>query len=116
MAAWLWQVEDLQRLMGGSSESGEGGCGAPPHHPQGHASISIEDFEVLKPISRGAFGRVYLARKRTTGDLFAIKVGLCEGGCGLRMPLESSNIIAQAHYTLNPTRNSIFISSYCVRS
>ena len=36
--------------------------------------MSIDVFEILKPISRGAFGRVYLARKRATGDLFAIKV------------------------------------------
>ena len=36
--------------------------------------MSIDDFEILKPISRGAFGRVYLARKRATGDLYAIKV------------------------------------------
>ncbi|KAK2975849.1 hypothetical protein RJ640_022866, partial [Escallonia rubra] len=35
---------------------------------------SIEDFEIIKPISRGAFGRVFLARKTATGDLFAIKV------------------------------------------
>ncbi|KAJ0910238.1 putative protein kinase AGC-MAST family [Helianthus annuus] len=35
---------------------------------------SIEDFEIIKPISRGAFGRVFLARKRATGDVFAIKV------------------------------------------
>ncbi|KAF3437833.1 hypothetical protein FNV43_RR20589 [Rhamnella rubrinervis] len=35
---------------------------------------SIEHFEIIKPISRGAFGRVFLAKKRTTGDLFAIKV------------------------------------------
>ncbi|CAL5387382.1 unnamed protein product [Camellia sinensis] len=34
---------------------------------------SIEDFEIIKPISRGAFGRVFLARKRATEDLFAIK-------------------------------------------
>ncbi|KAI0240042.1 hypothetical protein L0F63_001246 [Massospora cicadina] len=39
-----------------------------PHIP------SIEDFEIIKPISRGAFGRVYLARKKATQDLFAIKV------------------------------------------
>ncbi|XAR49494.1 Non-specific serine/threonine protein kinase [Bertholletia excelsa] len=42
-----------------------------------HASrdrTSIDDFEIIKPISRGAFGRVFLAKKRTTGDLFAIKV------------------------------------------
>ena len=37
---------------------------------------SIEDFEIIKPISRGAFGRVFLSRKRATGDLFAIKVSL----------------------------------------
>lgn len=37
--------------------------------------MSISDFEILKPISRGAFGRVYLARKRATHDLYAIKVG-----------------------------------------
>lgn len=36
--------------------------------------MTIEDFKVLKPISRGAFGRVYLARKRATGDVYAIKV------------------------------------------
>ncbi|CAH8321798.1 unnamed protein product [Eruca vesicaria subsp. sativa] len=36
--------------------------------------ISIDDFEEIKEISRGAFGRVVLAKKRTTGDIFAIKV------------------------------------------
>jgi hypothetical protein len=36
--------------------------------------MSIDDFEVIKPISRGAFGRVYLARKKATGDPYAIKV------------------------------------------
>lgn len=38
--------------------------GAPP---------SIKDFEIIKPISRGAFGSVYLAKKVATGDYFAIK-------------------------------------------
>lgn len=37
-------------------------------------NISIQDFEILKPISRGAFGRVYLAAKKKTSDLYAIKV------------------------------------------
>jgi hypothetical protein len=35
---------------------------------------SIDDYEILKPISRGAFGRVYLARERASGALFAVKV------------------------------------------
>lgn len=34
---------------------------------------SIHDFEILKPITRGGFGGVYLARKRATNDLYAIK-------------------------------------------
>lgn len=37
---------------------------------------SIEDFVILKPISRGAFGQVYLARKKCNARLYAIKVGL----------------------------------------
>jgi len=36
--------------------------------------VKFEDFEIIKPISRGAYGRVYLARKKKTGDIFAIKV------------------------------------------
>ncbi|XP_017261857.1 serine/threonine-protein kinase greatwall [Kryptolebias marmoratus] len=35
---------------------------------------SIDDFNILKPISRGAFGKVYLARKKCNSRLYAIKV------------------------------------------
>ncbi|WFD33628.1 non-specific serine/threonine protein kinase [Malassezia cuniculi] len=35
---------------------------------------SIKDFVVIKPISKGAYGSVFLARKRATGDYYAIKV------------------------------------------
>ncbi|WFC94424.1 non-specific serine/threonine protein kinase [Malassezia brasiliensis] len=37
-------------------------------------AASIKDFELLKPISKGAYGSVFLARKRATGDHYAIKV------------------------------------------
>ena len=37
-------------------------------------SVSIQDFELVKPIRKGAYGRVYLARKKNTGDIYAIKV------------------------------------------
>ncbi|KAF2315753.1 hypothetical protein GH714_040290 [Hevea brasiliensis] len=47
---------------------------ASPINPYSKDRTSIEDFEIIKPISRGAFGRVFLARKRATGDFFAIKV------------------------------------------
>jgi serine/threonine-protein kinase RIM15 len=52
-----------------------------PHHgrlpsvaPSKAAPSSIKDFEIIKPISKGAFGSVFLAKKKTTGDYFAIKV------------------------------------------
>lgn len=47
-----------------------------PINPCSKDRTSIEDFEIIKPISQGAFGRVFLARKRATGDLFAIKVSI----------------------------------------
>jgi len=36
--------------------------------------VTIDSFEILKPISRGAYGHVVLAAKKTTRDLYAIKV------------------------------------------
>lgn len=32
------------------------------------------DFDIVKPISRGAFGSVFLARKKDTSQLYAMKV------------------------------------------
>lgn len=43
-------------------------------YPLSSCIVSIQNFDILKPISRGAFGCVYLARKKSTGDQFAIKV------------------------------------------
>ena len=40
----------------------------------GKQTTRISDFQILKPISKGAFGSVYLVRKKKTGDLFAVKV------------------------------------------
>lgn len=54
---------------------GEHATPSPPPLPQQVVSSqSIHDYEILKPISRGAYGVVYLARKRLTGEIFAIKV------------------------------------------
>ncbi len=35
---------------------------------------SIKDYEIIKPVSKGAFGSVYLAKKRNTGEYYAIKM------------------------------------------
>lgn len=50
-----------------------GGANQPP--PQARSTQpSIKDFEIIKPISKGAFGSVYLSKKKSTGEYFAIKV------------------------------------------
>ena len=39
-----------------------------------HQAPSIKDYEIIKPISKGAFGSVFLAKRKLTGDYVAIKV------------------------------------------
>uniref|UniRef100_A0A8B9HK33 Serine/threonine-protein kinase greatwall n=1 Tax=Astyanax mexicanus TaxID=7994 RepID=A0A8B9HK33_ASTMX len=50
----------------------------PGEKPAGAVEVpkppSIEDFTVVKPISRGAFGKVFLARKKSNSRLYAVKV------------------------------------------
>ncbi|KAF2132995.1 serine threonine protein kinase-like protein [Dothidotthia symphoricarpi CBS 119687] len=47
----------------------------PTTQPQPRAvPPSIKDFEIIKPISKGAFGSVYLVKKKSTGEYYAIKV------------------------------------------
>jgi serine/threonine protein kinase len=63
--------ENLRLPFDNASQSS---AASTPVHVSNKERTSIDDFEIIKPISRGAFGKVFLARKRTTGDLFAIKV------------------------------------------
>ncbi|RVW52494.1 putative serine/threonine protein kinase IREH1 [Vitis vinifera] len=44
-----------------------------PIHSTSKDRTSIDDFEIIKPISRGAFGRVFLAKKRTTGIFLQLR-------------------------------------------
>ncbi len=36
--------------------------------------VKITDFEIVKALGKGAYGKVCLARKKTSGDYFAIKI------------------------------------------
>lgn len=38
------------------------------------SNVSHSDFEVLRPLGQGSFGKVYLVRKKTCSRLFAMKV------------------------------------------
>eukprot|EP00803_Ostreobium_quekettii_P011166 evm.model.scf_2466.2 EVM.evm.TU.scf_2466.2 scf_2466:4605-6908(-) len=56
-----------------SSSTGDSRSGIGPQAGD-YGSVKITDFKILKPVSRGAYGRVYLAKKRDTGHYYAIKM------------------------------------------
>lgn len=74
-------VPHHHRRQSSANNSGYG-SGPPPSPRLNSVSVpqaravppSIKDFEIIKPISKGAFGSVYLSKKKSTGDYFAIKV------------------------------------------
>ena len=35
--------------------------------------MTIEDFQLLKVVGRGSFGKVYLAKKKSNGVIYAVK-------------------------------------------
>lgn len=39
-----------------------------------HKGISKDDFEMVKVIGRGGFGKVYMVKKKSNGKVFAMKV------------------------------------------
>ena len=67
-------MSDLPNL----SEADHDGCGhtSRPGTSVGHnLAPSIEDFEIIKPISRGAFGKVFLCHRRDQPEKkLAVKV------------------------------------------
>ena len=63
-------------LVSSSLSNGQGPL-SPRITTSGHSRAtpsSIKDFDIIKPISKGAFGSVFLAKKKVTGDYYAIKV------------------------------------------
>ena len=47
---------------------------ASPQPGKTTAEVSIRDFDIIKPISRGSYGSVFLAQKKTTKAVYAIKL------------------------------------------
>jgi hypothetical protein len=39
-----------------------------------YSKVTIADFEFIKSVSSGTYAKVYLAKKKTTGNMYAIKV------------------------------------------
>ncbi|XP_018423001.1 PREDICTED: serine/threonine-protein kinase greatwall [Nanorana parkeri] len=86
---------------------------------------SIEDFNIVKPISRGAFGKVYLARRKNNSKLFAIKVVKKADMINKNMvhqiqaerdalALSKSPFIVHLYYSLQSANNIYLVMEYLI--
>ena len=67
-------AHSLPPILGMRGASSSGGRHLPLIKPSAQGRMSIKEFEVLKLLGTGAFGKVVLARHLSTGNTFAIKV------------------------------------------
>ncbi|XP_066441590.1 serine/threonine-protein kinase greatwall-like isoform X2 [Eleutherodactylus coqui] len=86
---------------------------------------SIEDFTIVKPISRGAFGKVYLARRKNNSRLFAVKVVKKADMINKNMvhqvqaerdalALSKSPFIVHLYYSLQSANNIYLVMEYLI--
>jgi serine/threonine protein kinase len=72
---------------------------------------SISEFEFIKRISSGAYARVFLAQKKRTGDIYAIKV---IPKTGLRQKNEVRRVLAEKDILLNINSPSMIKFFYSI--
>lgn len=70
---------------------------------------TIADFEFIKPISSGAYARVFLARKKKTQDIYAIKV---TPKSLLKQKNQVQRVLIEKNILL--TNNNPFIVNFCM--
>ncbi|MGH0161811.1 UNVERIFIED_CONTAM: hypothetical protein FKN15_041944 [Acipenser sinensis] len=86
---------------------------------------SVEDFTIVKPISRGAFGKVYLARRKSTSKLYAIKVvkkadmiikNMVDQMQAERdaLALSKSPFVVNLYYSLQTSKNIYLVMEYLI--
>jgi serine/threonine-protein kinase RIM15 len=95
----------------------------PPPQPRS-SQPSIKDFEIIKPISKGAFGSVYLSKKKSTGEYFAIKVlkkadmvaknqvGNVKAERAIMMWQGQSDFVAKLYWTFSSKDNLYLVMEY----
>lgn len=73
------------------------------------SNSSIRDFQILKPISKGAFGSVFLAKKIVTGDYVAIK---CLRKSDLKSKNQIFNVKSEREVMMRQTDSSYVAQLY----
>ncbi|CAD8043479.1 unnamed protein product [Paramecium primaurelia] len=89
------------------------------------SEIGLKDFEFIKPLGQGAFGWVFLVKKKTSGDLYAMKIIDCSQK-QLETQLDtlkaernifeilSGDFVVKAYYSFSHEQNLCFVQEYMV--
>ena len=83
-------------------------------------TVSLSDFTFIALISKGAYARVFLARKNSSGDLFAVKVISRQKAAQKNTAYTEKNIlvnfmsnnVVNLYYTLTGTNNLYLVMDY----
>uniref|UniRef100_A0A8C4UX80 Serine/threonine-protein kinase greatwall n=1 Tax=Falco tinnunculus TaxID=100819 RepID=A0A8C4UX80_FALTI len=113
----------LELVAGAQPEEGEAAAAVGPRRIEVPRPPSIEEFTIVKPISRGAFGKVYLGRK--AGRLYAVKVMKKADMINKNMvhqvqaerdalALSKSPFIVHLYYSLQSANNIYLVMEYLI--
>jgi serine/threonine protein kinase len=120
---------DASTAAASGAAAAGGGTGAPQGETLGRdirprRVVSLEDFEMIKVIGKGSFGKVLLVRKRDSRNLFAMKV-LDKKNIIRRNQVEHTNterrvlgqirhpFIVTLHYAFQTRTRLYFVLDYC---
>eukprot|EP01105_Mastigella_eilhardi_P003832 TRINITY_DN1499_c0_g1_i14.p1 TRINITY_DN1499_c0_g1~~TRINITY_DN1499_c0_g1_i14.p1 ORF type:complete len:1190 (-),score=288.56 TRINITY_DN1499_c0_g1_i14:2160-5687(-) len=91
----------------------------------GDRDVCMDDFDFIKKISSGGFGSVFLAKKKTTGDKFAVKVlkksdmlrkNMVDGVMAERTILSTVNfpLVVKLYYAFQSEQHLFLVMEYCI--
>ena len=80
-------------------------------NPLKYNQVTIDDFQFIKRISAGAYARVFLAKKKVTNDIYAIKVITKES---LKFKNQVNQIMTEKDFLLK--FNNPYIVKFCMFS
>eukprot|EP01091_Cochliopodium_minus_P013324 TRINITY_DN4269_c0_g1_i1.p1 TRINITY_DN4269_c0_g1~~TRINITY_DN4269_c0_g1_i1.p1 ORF type:complete len:900 (-),score=286.24 TRINITY_DN4269_c0_g1_i1:81-2591(-) len=78
-----------------------------------HKKPSIKDFKIIKPITRGGYGSVYLARKKVSNDLFAVKILSIED---MVQRKQINNVMAERNILAKVQSDFVVKMFFCMKS